>query len=804
MPACASGEGLDTNETFGEGGGSSSEDTGDTETDTGETETDTDTDTDGTTDTGEDPLLFFSGPTKGGPIAASPDGAHLAVVNGISGELTLFALPDLQEEGRVMLGGQPESVAFSPSGEELFAVLREQGSVVRVSGIGGELLIDAGVGVGSEPGRAALSAAGTRLWVPLWAEGYVLAVDTQSMEIAAEFETGGSPYAVCVTNDLDEDEGDETVFVTDFYGVPKAGAREATDDAREGRVFTIRDGELGELRLPALASSGTPGFEATGAYPNQLYSCVVNQDTLYVTSVGASPAAFEGATDFRQNLQGLVHRVDVATLTPDAQPVDLNALVDALDAPKRFIPIPTDITFAPNSEFAYLSSLSSDSVLRVDFEVSPPTAGSPSGANFLPASQSPVGVAIVGKEMYTANEVGHSISLTSLADQETIVTDIPAGTLPATAAELEALQGQRFFNTGMGRWSTNGWVSCAGCHPFGTTDNVTWSFPAGPRQTVDTSATFSANGTEQRILNWTAIFDEIHDFELNTRSVAGGTGAIVSDTTLNADGSANTAARIDIVGLGGVADPINAFNRGSARGAALTGATPDDWDAIEAYIASIRSPKGSTRLDGDPLAGREIFLEGGCDNCHSGSLWTSSQRSYTPAFNPNDGTDNDERTVSLLEVGVTSTGDVRPDQLTSTDTSVLTVLADDTNGAPARQVCTSRIVGTYGAEGATTQGAEELRQNGTQAQGVDGYNVPSLLGVGQGAPYLHNGAAESLEELLEPGGEFSTHLRAGNQVFSPTDEQLADLIAFVASIDDDTEIIPLDSSYDICPDSVPQ
>ncbi|NVB43813.1 hypothetical protein G6O69_38820 [Pseudenhygromyxa sp. WMMC2535] len=125
-----------------------------------------------------------------------------------------------------------------------------------------------------------------------------------------------------------------------------------------------------------------------------------------------------------------------------------------------------------------------------------------------------------------------------------------------------------------------------------------------------------------------------------------------------------------------------------------------------------------------------------------------------PAFNANDGSDLDERALTLLEAGVSSTGDVRADQLTSTDVSELTVLANDQNGAPARHVCVSRIVGTFDVDGPASHGAEELRQNGATAQGADGYNVPSLLGVGQGAPYLHNGSAESLEELLDPSGDF--------------------------------------------------
>jgi DNA-binding beta-propeller fold protein YncE len=774
----------------------------------GSTGTDTvDPDSSGsdTTDTGE-PTIALPGPTKGGAIQVSPDGTQLAVVNKGTGELTLFTLPDLAEQARIDVGSEPESIAYGPGGDELFVVLRGSGEVARVVELGGSPSVAQTVEVGAEPGRAALSPTGQTLYVPLWNEGYVIAVDTASMTIAQEIETGGAPYAACVTNDLDLDDGDETVFVTDFYAQPAGANKEATDGAREGRVFTIdAAGTVGEVSLAPLAASGTTGFEATGAYPNQLYSCAINDDTLYVTSVGASPASFNGATDFHQNLQGLVHRIALADLSPvDDGPIDLNALVDDLVAPKRFVAVPIDLAFAPNSEFGYIASLASDSVLRVDFSVDPPVAGSPSGASFLAASQSPVGVAIGGTNAYVANEVARSISHIDLATQTTAAADIASATAAGSAAEIAALRGQRFFETGLGRWSTNGWVSCVGCHPFGTTDNVTWSFPAGPRQTVDTSASFDRSGAQQRILNWTGIFDEVHDFELNTRLVAGGTGAIVNDTTLNDNGTANAAARIDIVGPGQTANPINAFNIGSSRGAALTGALPDDWDDIEAYVATLRSPAGSTRPGGDAAAGRDVFEAARCDACHAGPLWTLSRRTYTPAFNPNDGSDVDERLTSLSSVGITSLGMVRADQVTGSDTSAMFVLANDANGAPARHTCVVRKVGTFGAQGPATRGADELRQNATPAQGVDGFNVPSLLGMRNGAPFLHNGAADSLEELLDPSGDFTTHLRAGNQVFAPSPAELADLIAFVRSIDDDTEIFPIDAQQDFCPSSVPQ
>ena len=133
----------------------------------------------------------------------------------------------------------------------------------------------------------------------------------------------------------------------------------------------------------------------------------------------------------------------------------------------------------------------------------------------------------------------------------------------------------------------------------------------------------------------------------------------------------------------------------------------------------------------------------------------------------------------------------------------MTTLPADANGPPHRHVCVVRDVGTFDEQGPGNHGADEIRQNGAPAQGVDGFNVPSLLNMSTGAPYFHNGAAETLEEALGP--DFKDHLQAGNQVFSPTDEELADLIAFIQSIDDDTPTIQVPAGQRICPANfVPQ
>ena len=72
------------------------------------------------------------------------------------------------------------------------------------------------------------------------------------------------------------------------------------------------------------------------------------------------------------------------------------------------------------------------------------------------------------------------------------------------------------------RLSSEGWQSCSSCHFEGLTDGMVWAFNAGPRKSVPLNATFNPhNPNDQRVLNYSAIFDEVEDFEANIRNVSG-------------------------------------------------------------------------------------------------------------------------------------------------------------------------------------------------------------------------------------------------------------------------------------------
>ena len=142
-----------------------------------------------------------------------------------------------------------------------------------------------------------------------------------------------------------------------------------------------------------------------------------------------------------------------------------------------------------------------------------------------------------------------------------------------------------------------------------------------------------------------------------------------------------------------------------------------DLDALARFaLEGVRIPRGAPISAEQEARGRELFRSAGCAQCHSGPHWT----------------------VSALPAG--------PAAPSPSGREVASALRD---------------VGTAGP-------ADVL--------GASGFDVPTLLGLGASAPYLHDGSARSLAELL-----------ANPRHAPPLAEQdLADLAAFLGSIDGET------------------
>jgi hypothetical protein len=533
-------------------------------------------------------------------------------------------------------------------------------------------------------------------------------------------------------------------------------------------------------------------------------------------------------------------------------------------AAQRFPLFVTDLDFVPGTSVGYAVANGIDAVFRVVYDAttgklseagsgtSPLINLNPAGIKPELSGKGPLAIAIGASNkkfalvpsLTTRNL--HVVDFNTQAIAGGVATPSvfqTAALPPKDSDEEHILLGKDLFNTGRARWSLagQGWGACQSCHSDGLSDGVTWFFGRGPRQSTSLDGSFaSKNALDQRILNHTSNRDEFADFELNTRNTSGGVGAIVltkSTPPVNLD-------RIDTAGLKlaeldgsslDASDPDNPLALGlDANGKVVVGQTKldpmarsaagllPDWKNITRYAQTIRTPRAPTNLDPSKVAaGAQLFASNGsCQGCHGGDKWTVSRLFYKPGVDV-----NAALKVTAFTVPAGFPAALLPAQAAEDQKLVI-------NAGGESVQCVQRNVQTFNkAEDGV--GIAELRGTDmkTVAQGGGvalrpnadndndptndpkagiGYNVPSLMGVATGAPYLHAGNARTLEALFD--SKFNEHSRAlAPNLFAENDpayveQQKSALIQFLLSIDEDKPAIDLPKTPgaaggSLCPDT---
>lgn len=747
----------------------------------------------------------FPDPSRSTSIALTSDDRRLVVANRDSNSVSIIQVRNAEGgDGNTKLveigvGDEPRYVAIRPDDSFAFVSNSASGTVSVIPLSGPRLYqVVRTIQVGTEPRGMAITPNGTRLYVANHTAGTVSVIDTSVGEVINTMELGGNPTAIVITNDGDTEDTDEQVFVTQFYAelIP-GGSGEGFDDGKQGIVNTFQVGSTSVERI-TLAPIPDAGFNADrtafcpqsndnlhdpifcpdvnadptsstitadpqGAYPNQLQSAVIRGRILYLPNIGAAP---EPPIRFNVNVQALVNTVDTVGLSDfPAFRVNFNQQVAQETQPD---PANQSLDRVFGNDFVAIDAIPGDGFVEGSFVVvsrggnfvfraTPSLSGLQLGSPVVrfQTGNIPNGVVISndGTRAYTNNEVGFSVTAIDLVNNVVIERDIPSSTPPEPGTfEHFVLAGKLAFHTALGtpdngifdlpirdidplidrgKASDNGWSSCASCHPDGLADGVTWLFPTGPRQTVPLDGFFAKdNPADQRISNWSAVRGSITDFNNNSRNIQGG------------------------IGFAGETPSPNIYNHVITQGAS------DALDAMTLWVQTVRSPIMPVPMDMAAFdAGGETF-NNWCADCHSGAKWTKSQifHADNPAF-----TSNPLAGGAPRDSGITHAGP----QIRSyeSDGNTIAFLED---------------IGTFIA-------SSPLEIRGAGAAGITalgdlGFNVPSLLGAGYHAPYLHNGAAQTLEDV------FSMHALDGDTIegtLSQSDRE--NLVTFLKGIDGSTD-----------------
>lgn len=612
-------------------------------------------------------------PTCSTPIALTHDDRFLWVANPSNNSVTLMEVASdaNRKVTELRVGQEPQCVAITPDDRKVYVTNQASGTVSVIDALKRRVLRV--LPVGTEPVGCALTPDGSKLFVANLSSDTLSVIDTLTDKVVETIGgIGVKPFGLAIIADASGvNKIYVTQFLAQLRDDARTvDQKEGRDDGKEGRVTLIHDGSPRQIRTITLSPLANTGFNSngstldripvvdppvftfpTGAFPNLLHSIVIKGDSAYLPNVGSSP---NGPFRFNVNVQGLLNRIDtLADAEVAGDTLNMNRGVQFEPVGKRlFNTTPFAAAFKHGADEGFVALAGTDRLVRVVLDatgkpsVNAGTApGDPGNIIRIPVGKNPRGVVINSDDTraYVMNFISRDVSAVDISGDPANyheIARISSASLP-TPGTLAAVihHGEELFVTSIGPAGTNenalppagrmsdfGWGNCYNCHPQGLHDGVTWMFPDGPRQTISMESTgehpqptgslLNANGAphlpffKQRVLNWSAVRDEIQDFELNIRGVSGGQGLI-------RDGQ----AVFNLV-------PTSTTGRDA------------DLDALAAYVAmGIRAPISPIRprnvnvgslFDPEVTAGRALFASANCQQCHGGPNWTRSRVDFAP------------------------------------------------------------------------------------------------------------------------------------------------------------------------------
>ena len=724
-------------------------------------------------------------------IAITPNGAYAFVANFTTGEVTVIRMSTLAVVGTVKTGGNPQAIAITNDGDK-----NDLDERVYVTRMFGETIDPVNRPDGFDDAKQGV--------IDTFTVGAAVNGTAQVAQIAlAPFDSGfkADRTQFCqATRDAIEGNvvnGETLVFFN------------------SGKDGTVGAGQpdMDELATPTFCPDVTvtdPTADAVDSvpqkvYPNMLYAALIRGRHLYVPNVGASP---EPPVKFNVNVQGLVGVIDRSQGDAGAEDktlsLNLNAQVAKETGPavpvgsltKLFLNDLVAVDADRGGRNFLFVSRGGNYVLRAGLDQSnklnilevPVVKTDPVTAKRLQTGNMPTGVVMSSdsKRAYVNNELNMSVTALDLVNNAVLARDMPSSEPPKIdSQEHRNLVGKLVFFTALGvpesmdkdgnkvfdvalrdinplehrgKASDNAWSSCASCHEDGHSDNVTWIFETGPRQTIPLEGMFTHKTKEfldrlddQRILNWSGVRGSNTDFNANSIGIQGGTGFAGANTAL-------------------------VFNHGPIFGIS------DSLDALQEWVATVRAPIVPNLADEAP--GRAVFDES-CASCHGGDKWTKSRTAPVYASvggqvvngvtlfsvfpeNPigvgffNDGGkglgvlpfDQEFDGANQFVGGLQANG---PQLLSVLREGETLTLLDDVGTFVKASLDPTVTAGRLELRGAAAVGAKKgigagpglQSTQGFGAFGAAGFNSPSLLGLSMSAPYLHDGSALTLEDVAK-------------------------------------------------------
>lgn len=608
-------------------------------------------------------------PTRSSTIVV--DTVHKVVwtVNPDNNSVSRIDMETNQLLEEVQAGIHPRTLALHESGAVWVA--NEDEATVSIVSTTGQVVQKIDLPRASRPYGICFDPQYDYCYVSLQGTGELVKIEVATKEVVDKIDVGRAPRGIAVTTD------GYTVLVTQFIS-----------EKTHGTVRVIDAPSMSVSKEIVLAFDETPDFEDRGrGVPNYLSSITISPDGSEAWVPCKKDNTARGVfrdgqkLTFDNTVRTIVARIDMNTLE---EITDMRT--DINDAEMA-----SAVEFSPYGNLAFVALQGNNKIIMIHV----PTNARMGLLDSV--GRAPQGLMFnrEGTRLYVQNFMSRTVGVLNTEDiilSNNFASNIETriGTVEEERLSEEVLRGKQiFYNAEDTRMTFAGYISCASCHLDGGSDERVWDFTGRGEGLRNTHSLLGRGGMRMGNVHWTSNFDEIQDFENDIRNGFRGSG-FLPDSVFNS---------------GTISDPLGDPKAGLSA----------DLDALAAYVSSLeevhpspyRAEDGSLTSDG--IAGKKIFAQVGCGNCHSGPDFT------------------------------------------------------DRSEGQFHDVGTAKI-------------SSGTRRN----ENITGFGTPTLKGIWETAPYLHDGSAPTLRDVLVEQNKNSEH----GDLSGLTDTEIDQLVAYLLQIDE--------------------
>lgn len=523
------------------------------------------------------------------PIAITPDGTTLLVVNPDSNSVTLVDTAGRQVIAELEVGVDPRSVAVSTRGDTAFVVNQASDSLSVIALP--SRAISATLEVGDRPVGVAASPNGRFIAVAELGADQVRLLDIGDLTTVALIPVADRPHGLAFTPDGHRLlvthllSGVVTVFSIQPFAIYlpliSAGAMHRTLSA-PGRI------------QPSDQSASDPPQPGTSI---RTWGNVAPASAVMVNAVGTRaylPQTMANGLGLNTQFDTTVFpKVSVLNLETNTHQTSEHISLPEADRP---VGLPWDVALAKNDTELWVVNSASNDVSVIDIG----NPKHPTSITNIPVGDNPRGIVLApdGSAAYVNNTLAGTVTVIDAAAY-TVAQVITVTTIPLPPA---LLHGKRlYFSSARPDLSRAGWISCNTCHVEGEMDGRTWLLPylgddpSGGDPVIRRNTTGLLGMIETYPLRWSAEWNESADSEFSVRFEQFGSGLI--------DGEMHPT--------------LGAPNQGRSY----------DLDCLALFIDSLPLPARKHTLTDVEQRGKVIFEspQTGCATCHPTPLYTDLQ-----------------------------------------------------------------------------------------------------------------------------------------------------------------------------------